>query len=415
MQHFSRLASTLLFLLSASGLLALGVDLNNPGTNLTFAAPATVAVRGEIPTGDIQAVSFRLNGVESPSDDPTTVTLHHASWDNLPEGRYTVTLNYTTSAGAASTMPVVFEVGLPPRDCLMLTLDVALGAGDTATKARLESLGYRCTVMAARLSTAADAANRDLVFISESVSSNQIAAKFRDVAVPVLCSEDYNYDDFQMTGPTIDTHYGFLPGQTQLTIPDPPTVLSGGLTTGTLTIFTATGRTQWGIPNGNAIVGATIPGSPDRAASFGYPRGAAMAGGLNAPARRTGFFLQVFTQEMTLMTPAGLALFDAAVRWTGSERELAGLPAAPTGLRLEEGGMLSWQDNAANEDGFELEQSADGTVYTPRCRFAAETTGAWETQTPAAYYRLRAFNGDGFSEWTATSAPPTGPEEWQVK
>jgi hypothetical protein len=46
---------------------------------------------------------------------------------------------------------------------------------------------------------------------------------------------------------------------------------------------------------------------------FGYERGAAMPGRA-APGRRTGFLLNDTTA--TALTPAGVSLLDAAIRWT---------------------------------------------------------------------------------------------------
>jgi hypothetical protein len=66
----------------------------------------------------------------------------------------------------------------------------------------------------------------------------------------------------------------------------------------------------------DALKIASLEGSPEKAALFGYDRGASMPG-LVAPARRVGLFL--FDTTSLQLTPEGWALFDAAVRWCGEK------------------------------------------------------------------------------------------------
>lgn len=400
------------------------IELLSPSAGV-FVAPARIELTAEVAVeGEtIDHVEFLADDVLVGSDASPEGSIYSVLWEPTIEGRSSLTARaYMVASGTVDSSPVVVTVGRPKRDCLLVIGVVASTVGDDAIRARIESLGFVCTVIQARLATSADGDGRDLIFISESVSSSDVTSKFRDTLSPVICSEDYNYDDMLMTGPTVNTDYGFVADQSTLAIPATASPLTAGLTTGTLTLFTSPGRTQWGIPNGNALVGAEMPVEPQKKAVFGYRTGAAMFG-MNAPARRTGFFLQDFTKEMTLLTPEGLRLFDAAVRWTSSDRELEGIPAAPANLRSDASTSgtlhLEWDDLADNEDGFELEQSTDGVSFTLQCRFDAEVSSVLDTiaRPAVVYFRVRAFNGDGDSPWSNVIqvGPPDDPSVWVVR
>lgn len=68
---------------------------------------------------------------------------------------------------------------------------------------------------------------------------------------------------------------------------------------------------SWGRPGCGAIAIATVYGQPDKAAIFAYEKGATMDYAALAPARRVMFFLD--NDTFVNLSPAGVALFDAAV------------------------------------------------------------------------------------------------------
>jgi hypothetical protein len=74
----------------------------------------------------------------------------------------------------------------------------------------------------------------------------------------------------------------------------------------------------WGVPARAASVIATLPGEPDKAVVFGYEKGATMDYDFIAPARRVALFLD--NETFAQLSPDGLALFDAAVRWSVASR-----------------------------------------------------------------------------------------------
>lgn len=73
---------------------------------------------------------------------------------------------------------------------------------------------------------------------------------------------------------------------------------------------------------------------------------------------------------------------------------------------------LTWADNATNEDGFAVERSTDGTgTFTPIATLSPDLTSYTDATVDAgaAYcYRVRAFNGAGYSDYAnvaCASAP----------
>ncbi|MBI1290829.1 hypothetical protein GC173_06240 [bacterium] len=362
------------------------------------AAPIEVSA-SDLGAATVQQVEFFANGISIGVDDAAP---YRHDWVASAQADFDLTATATLSEGGPiSAGPIGATVGLVRGEALLVVGLLPLGIGDQAIADRLATWGYRVTAILAQPSTGAEATGKQLVFISESVSSSHVASKYRNTTAPVICSEDYNYDEMAMTGLTVNVDYGFVADQTALVIEPGGSPLAAGLAPGRTTIFTAIGRTQWGIPNGNATIGATLDGDPSKATIFGYRGGAAMAGGIDAPARRTGFFLQDFTKEMTLLNADGLALFDAAVRWTGG-KETDAAPVAPTDLQvtLVEPGLVqfTWSVTPDELDGVEIEEAAGGGAFTMIGRFTPDVTGAFmRLPTGARRYRLRGWNGNGYS------------------
>jgi hypothetical protein len=101
----------------------------------------------------------------------------------------------------------------------------------------------------------------------------------------------------------------------------------------------------------------------------------------------------------------GLSPFSNKV----SVRTLPRPPVAPTNLAASNVKAraldLTWHDNSANEMGFSLDQSFDGTTWTRRCLVEANTTDlALTGLTPHTryYFRLSAYNISGISPFSNT-------------
>jgi hypothetical protein len=71
---------------------------------------------------------------------------------------------------------------------------------------------------------------------------------------------------------------------------------------------------------------------------------------------------------------------------------------------------LSWTDNSSDEDGFQIQRSLTGVTWSPLTSVAANTTSYANTGlTPLTtyYYRVRAYNDDGESDYSNVASATT--------
>lgn len=303
---------------------------------------------------------------------------------------------FTTAGGAGS------------KSALLVVGNTTLSAGDAALRTRLENLGYAVTTRDDNGASAA-AAGKSVIVISESVeTATGIGEVFANVAVPLVTSESGIYNALKLTGPTLDTDYGTVAGQTQVTIVDPSHPLAAGLS-GTVTVGSAAQPLDWGVPSASAKRVATIAGQAGRAAIFGYDSGAGMVG-MNAPARRVAWFAE--DAGAAVLTAAGGALFDAAVTWAaGTTSTPPPANAPPTvsltspapGAAFGAPATITLTASAGDVDGSvaKVEFFAGGTLLGTELTAPYNVT--W-TNVAAGSYALtaRATDDDGA---TTTSAP----------
>jgi len=193
--------------------------------------------------------------------------------------------------------------------------NTALVAGDLAVSNRLAGLGYSVITKVAPSSVTADATGKTLVVVSSTISSGDVAAKFTSTTVPVIQWEQALEDDFLATG-NADTDHNTSTNQTQLNILPTTHPLAAGLSAGLHTVASSETTFSWGLPQGNAIKIATIAGDTNKVAIYGYDTGATMTTTNKASGRRVFLFLQ--DPGLSVLTPEGNALFDAAVTWAVS-------------------------------------------------------------------------------------------------
>lgn len=308
------------------------VALTSPTAGESFASGSTIVLTATA-AGDmgleITRVEFSANGnlVGTATASPFTV-----NWNNVTDGIYALQARAVDEIGVATlSASVVIEVGNPPPQALLVVGTASipnLNASDAGLKARLESRGWQVPVVQAPASTTLDGEGKQLIIVSSTVASGDVAAKFRDSAAPVILWEQAVQDDFLMTLNTDGTDRGTLADQTQLNIVNADHPLAGGLTAGVKTATTAAQPYSWGVPNANAVVIATLAGDPARAVIYGYEKGAILVDSSTAaPARRVLFFWG--DDGFAASTEDALKLFDAAVDWASGIT-----PSKPSSARI---------------------------------------------------------------------------------
>jgi len=162
----------------------------------------------------------------------------------------------------------------------------------------------------------------ELVVLSKTSESRTVGNQLKDVACGLIFWEDNQQMLIMMA--TIDNDgsagTGWHSTRTSVIVQgSAPSELRAGLS-GTVAFYSRDGEITWA-PDGDlpdsAVVIALL-GSPTngRTAIYAFEKGAALADGSPAAGRRVYFGL--YDETFVLLTPAGLALFDAAVSWARS-------------------------------------------------------------------------------------------------
>lgn len=188
----------------------------------------------------------------------------------------------------------------------------AMQAQDNLVAKRLQHLGFIVEAKSASASLTQDAAGKAIVYVSESVSSGQVAAKFKSVVVPVMITEPAVLDDMGMAGSNWGSQQGSDSGLTSLRIADVASPLAAGLK-GNITLATAASTWIWAKPSAAANIITTQTGDTTKATTFTYDVGATMFDGTRANGRRVGWFAG--NNSTPNLNNEGWRLFDAAVLW----------------------------------------------------------------------------------------------------
>jgi hypothetical protein len=188
---------------------------------------------------------------------------------------------------------------------------------DEKVQAHLASRGF-AVALQDQSATPEVASGADLVVISSTVAAKDVSAAWRQLPVPLLTWENDLLDDLAMTGKRHDTDFGEAARERYLWLVNAPHPMGAGLPAGVANVYAKQAGMSWGRPGLGATTIATLYGQPEKAAIFGYEKGATMDYESLAPARRVMFFLgnDTFTQ----LSPAGRLLFDAAVDWAAGIR-----------------------------------------------------------------------------------------------
>ena len=185
-------------------------------------------------------------------------------------------------------------------------------ANDLLVRDRLVSLGHTVTTVLDSSGTIADTVGKDLIVISSSIQSGDMAAfatsSLRTLPLPIVDYESALYDELLMGASGLNPT-----NQIALTITLPAHPLAAGLT-GTLNVYGVAASMSNGIAGTlgtDATVVATLTtGEP---AIFNYNTGNRLSDDTTlAPARRVGFF---FNETGLNPNADGFKLFDASVNY----------------------------------------------------------------------------------------------------
>ena len=182
--------------------------------------------------------------------------------------------------------------------------------------AKLRDLGFRVSAADEHAGPESDK-SIDLIVISESVDALEVGTKYRTMPIPLVVMENDLLADLGMTDQKNGRDYGTDDNQRFLMIVNAPHPLAAGLAAGVQNVLNDEHfKMNWGKPGLGAVTIATLRGEPEKAAIFGYEKGATMNSEAIAPARRVSLF--IWQDTFKNLRPEGQALFRAAVLWAVS-------------------------------------------------------------------------------------------------
>lgn len=248
--------------------------------------------------------------------DGGTSAEQHPSHTYVQDGAYTVRLVVRGSGGAVVEQKNGYiKVGQFPS-VAMIGGSLPLSAPDQAVADYLSGLGYDVTGFdddrGARPSAAELAAQFDVVVLSSSISSGNIAGDFRNVDVPAV------FWEHALLSPDREAfadQSGVQGGTQSINILDNSHPITDGLSLGDLTVFASPATMSLG--RGNIAPGvevlATRTGAPGDAAIIAAEAGAELLSGHTAPARRVFLFLE--DGSWLSSTDAAKTILEQAVAW----------------------------------------------------------------------------------------------------
>jgi PKD repeat protein len=257
--------------------------------------------------------------------DSTTSTAQHPTHTYADDGVYAVQLSVTTANGLLTLRrPGYIRVGDVPRIAL-------IGGGnpptisDQAVADHLSASGYDVLVYddepANRPSAATLAAANDLVVVSSSIASGNVAGEFRTADVPLIFWEQAL---LRVGREALADNGLVIGGATTVTITSTAHPITDGVAPGALDVFSPPANMSLGVgaiaPAAQVL--ATAPGAPGQPAILTAEAGAPLLGGYTAPARRVFLFFE--DASFLDATPAAEQLLDRAVCWA--------LGAGPPGI-----------------------------------------------------------------------------------
>jgi hypothetical protein len=293
--------------------------------------------------------------------------------------------------------PAIFYVADP----------AALNVSEQMVVDRLTVMGFTVTPIDDNLSDPADATGQELIVISSTVGSGNIATKHTATAVPIVNWEVNLLDEL---GIQANNANGISITASQIQISDASHPLAAGLPAGVVNFCNpaaALSAADAAIASVN-VVARDVGGT----GSFiiGVEKGAALnpARIASAPARRVAFPMN--DDVFRTLTDDGLTLFDAAINWAaGPTNAPAGVAQNPTNLTVFENQSAAFSVilTGAPPWSFQWQRSVGDGSFTniPGAGSRVLTLSKLKLTDSNASFRVQV--GNGFGNATSSAATLT--------
>ena len=290
------------------------VQISSPANGAIYSDPGvTIPLSVTTSLTGVTRVVYYVDGqqVAQSTTSPFSVNLTPIKWG---VHRLQAKVFYNSSRTATVSPEILFTYKRTLEALFVVGDATSLPAGDTAVKKHLESLGYNVTLLSDENANGGAANNKDIMFISSSVTPSVIGGDLTREGVPTVIWGPFEYSYMAMTGSTFGTDFGYTSTPVKnITITNSTHPMAAGFSGTTAPYFITQGM-SFGVPAASAINIATAPhGAGQVPVIFGYEKGVTMVGGIVAPHRRAGFPLR--HDFIDLLSPDGWTLFNAAIQW----------------------------------------------------------------------------------------------------
>jgi len=347
------------------------INITAPTTGSSVTAGTATTITSDIlASAGVARVEYFANGTKigESTTAPYSFTMPAQS---VVVGRYSITARVTDMVGGTFTSQPVIVTVRPSgaaKKILFLHANGGPNASDITMINRLFSRGYDVYSMAANTSTTASATGMDLVLVSSTVGSGDVAAKFLNSTIGVVSAEGAIQDDMQWTLNVDGTDRGTTTGATSTTVTlsaaGAAHPIGAGLTAGDI-VLTGSGQDYaWGLPASSATLIASIQGQAAQHAVYALDTGAVLINGSAAAGRRV---MLPFTDNVfNALTANGLRLFDQAIDWAsggGTTRPRLTISKTATDFTITWTGGGTLHSSATADGVFTTTGDSDGT-YT---------------------------------------------------
>ncbi len=159
-----------------------------------------------------------------------------------------------------------------------------------------------------------DTIGMNAVIISPPADSlKKLMNLLRTAPIPLITMEVFSVVGLAMSDSSSgnDTVFGVIKNQIMCDIVNSTHLISGNLS-GSVSIYSDTGKVEWARPTGGAVKIAIVSGHPDKSTIFCYEKGSDMSD-LKAPAKRGGFF--IVGEGVNVLTDEWWYMYGNMIKW----------------------------------------------------------------------------------------------------